>query len=60
MKLFGQVVRTLVNVAVLPVEVARDALTGGGGLVGDNEDLRLRDTYTAKRLRKLKDEAQED
>lgn len=30
MKLFGQLVRTVVNVAALPVAVVRDVATGGG------------------------------
>jgi hypothetical protein len=52
MKLFGQLVRTLVNVAALPVEVVKDVLTLGNIASGD-------EPYTVQRLEKLKDEASE-
>lgn len=54
MKLFGQLVRTVVNTALLPVAVAKDALTLGGVCTGKPE------TYTTEQLRKLKEEAEED
>jgi hypothetical protein len=55
MKLFGQLVRTVVNTAILPVEVAKDVLTLGGVCTkGEFEP------YTAERLQKLKEEAKED
>lgn len=55
MKLFGQLVRTIVNTAMLPVEVAKDVLTLGG--VCTKGEL---EPYTAERLKKLKEEAGED
>lgn len=54
MKLFGQVVRTVVNLVVLPVAVAKDVLTLGGAATGNPS------TYTAEQIQKLKDEASED
>lgn len=53
MKIFGQLVRTVVNVAVLPVAVVKDAITLGGVLVD-------KPSYTGKAIDKLKDEARED
>ena len=49
MKLFGQLVRTLVNVATLPVEVAKDVVT-----LGRYDEP---GTYTGDHLRRLKREA---
>lgn len=54
MKLFGQLVRTVVNVAQLPVAVIKDVVTLGG-VISENGR-----TYTAKQLEKIKEEAQED
>jgi hypothetical protein len=54
MKLFGQIVRTVVNVALLPVAVLKDVATLGGVCTkGDFEP------YTAEQLKKIKDEAGE-
>jgi hypothetical protein len=54
MKIFGQIVRTLVNTAMLPVAVAKDVI----------EPERLFDedekTHTAEHIEKLKKEAGED
>jgi hypothetical protein len=44
--LFGAVVRTVVNTAVLPVAAVKDVMTLGGN------------AYTAKQLEKIKDEAE--
>ena len=52
MKLFGQLVRTLVNVAALPVEVVKHVVTLGNIASGD-------EPYTVQRLKKLKDESSE-
>jgi hypothetical protein len=52
MKRFGQLVRTLVNVAALPVEIVKDVVTLGNIASGD-------ESYTTQRLEKLKDEASE-
>ena len=60
MKIFGQLVRTAVNVALLPVAVVADVATAGGVFTGHNDNGRAADTFTAKRLQKLKDEADED
>jgi hypothetical protein len=52
MKLFGQIVRTIVNVAALPVEVVKDVVTLGNIASGD-------EPYTLQRIEKLKEEAAE-
>lgn len=54
MSLFGKLVRTAVNVAVLPVEVARDVVTLGGIATGEPKP------YTVQRLEQLKDEAEDE
>lgn len=54
MKLFGQIVRTAVNTALLPVAVTKDVLTLGGTLTDKRE------SYTREQIDRLKDEAQED
>jgi hypothetical protein len=53
MKLFGQLVRTFVNVVELPLEVAKDVVTLGG--VATEQDK----SYTRQQLEKLADEAKE-
>ena len=58
MKFFGQLVRTVVNVATLPVAVIADVMTGGGIMTGHN-DGRAADTFTAKKLQQIKDDADE-
>lgn len=54
MKLFGQLVRTVVNVAALPVDAVRD--------VGDfmSGDYFIDESHIAERMRQIKDEALED
>ena len=59
MKLFGQIIRTVVNVATLPVAVVKDVITLGGTLTGDN-NWSLDETFTAKKVQELKDEAKEE
>jgi len=54
MKLFGQLVRTMVNVATLPVAVVHDAITLCGALDGSARP------HTADHLDKLKREAEEE
>lgn len=54
MKLFGQLVRTAVNIALVPVAVVKDVATLGG--IATEED----EPYTMQALQRLKDEAQED
>lgn len=54
MKIFGQIIRTVVNVATLPVAVVKDVVTLGG--IATRGDL---DSYTAEQLEKIKDEAGE-
>lgn len=58
MKLFGQIVRTVVNVATLPVVIVKDVVTLGGTLTGDN-DWSLDETFTAKKIDQIKEEAEE-
>ena len=53
MKLFGQLVRTAVNVATLPVALTKDVVTLGG-IATDQ-----RKTYTEQKLEQIKDEADE-
>lgn len=53
MKLFGQLVRTAVNVALLPVAVVKDVLTLGGVALDQPPAIK-----TA--IEKLKEEARED
>ena len=53
MKLFGQIVRTIVNTVALPVEVVKDVVTLGNIASGD-------EPYTVQRLKKLKEEADEE
>ena len=52
MSLFGQLVRTVVNVATLPVAVAKDVLTLGGAATGEDKP------YTVQKLEQLKREAE--
>lgn len=54
MKLFGQIVRTVVNTAVLPVAVAKDMVTLGGALTDEDE------SAIVAALKRLKREAAED
>lgn len=55
MKLFGQIVRTVVNTAVLPVAIVKDVVTLGG-----EEAMRGGKTATQKQLEKLKREAEDE
>jgi len=54
MKLFGQFIRTVVNVVTLPVAVVKDIGTLGGVATDQREP------YTVQKLKQLKDEASED
>ena len=53
MKLFGQIVRTLVNVVELPVEIVKDVVTLGGMITDQDE------SYTRKQLEKIAEDASE-
>jgi hypothetical protein len=53
MKLFGQIVRTLVNVVELPVEVIKDAVTLGGVVTEQDK------SYTRQQLEKIAEDASE-
>lgn len=53
MKLFGQIVRSVVNTALLPVAVVKDIVTLGGALTDDDSAIRVA-------LERLKDEASEE
>ncbi len=54
MKLFGQLVRTVVNVVLLPVAIVKDIGTPGGVCTkGEFEP------YTVEQLKKIKEEAGE-
>jgi hypothetical protein len=52
MKLFGQFVRTTVNLALLPVAVVKDIVTLGGVLLDERP-------ATGKAIERLKDESSE-
>jgi len=52
-QLFGQVIRTLVNVILLPVAVVKDVLTLGGVCTMHDG------TYTMEQVQRIKDEAEE-
>jgi hypothetical protein len=54
MALFGKIVKTVVNTAVLPLEVAKDVFTLGG--IASKGKL---EPYTLDQLEKIKDEAGE-
>lgn len=54
MKLFGQIIRTVVNTALLPVAVVKDVVTLGG-VVNDADDFAI-----VEALRRLKEEAEEE
>lgn len=51
MGLFGKLVSTAINVATLPVAVAKDVVTLGGVASGK------RQSYTADKLEQIKEEA---
>jgi hypothetical protein len=53
MKLFGQLIRTVVNTATLPVAVAKDVLTLGGTATDQST------SYTAQQLRQIIEDAEE-
>jgi hypothetical protein len=55
MGLFGKIVKTAVNVAVLPVAVAKDVLTLGG--TSTKGEFR---PYTTEQLEKIKEEADDN
>lgn len=54
MKLFGQLVRTAVNLAAVPVAVAKDLVMLGGTCLGKDK------SSTSEALDKLKEEAREE
>ena len=53
MKLFGQVVRTLINTVELPVEVVKDVVTLGGTITNQEK------SYTRQQLEKIAEDAGE-
>ena len=52
MKFFGKLIRTVVNVAVLPVAIAKDVVTLGGVALDQRP-------ATVQQLEKIKEEASE-
>lgn len=58
MSLFSAVVRTVVNVATLPVAVVKDVATMGGVVTRQNPMGHASQTYTAEKLQQIKDEAE--
>jgi hypothetical protein len=55
MGLFGKLVATAINVATLPVAVAKDVITLGNAANAGGSD---RGTFTGKKLQQIKDEAE--
>lgn len=53
MSLFGAIVRTVVNTAVIPMAVAKDVLTLGGAVTGER-------SATLKQVERIKREADSD
>lgn len=53
MTLFGRLVKTAINVAVLPVEIVKDVVTLGGVATCQEK------SYTMQQLEKIKEEADE-
>jgi len=51
MSLFGKIVKTAVNVAVLPIAIMKDVYTLGGTVTEQDKP------YTAQQLEKIKEEA---
>lgn len=54
MGLFDAIVRTVVNVATLPVDIVKDVVTIGGATTDQDK------SYTAQKLDQIKDEAETD
>jgi hypothetical protein len=55
MGLFGKIVATAINVATLPVAVAKDIVTLGNCANGGDHNWQ---TFTGKKLDQIKDEAE--
>lgn len=55
MGLFGKIVATAINVASLPVAVAKDVITLGNCANGGDRNWQ---TFTGKKIDQIKDEAQ--
>jgi len=51
--LFGKIIRTTVNLATLPVAVAKDVITLGGIATEQSK------TYTEQKLEQIKEEAED-
>lgn len=54
MNLLGKIIKVGMDVATLPVEVAKDVITGGGIVTEEDE------SYTIKRLKELLNEVEGD
>ena len=53
MSIFGSILKTVIDTATLPIEVAKDVVTLGGVVTGEHQ------TYTDKRLEKLSDDLED-
>ena len=53
MSIFGSILKTVIDTATLPIEVAKDVVTLGGAATGEHQ------TYTGKRLEKLSDDLED-
>lgn len=51
--MFGSLFNAAIDVVTSPIEIAKDAVTLGGLVTGEDE------SYTEKRLRKLKQDGEE-
>lgn len=56
MSLFGKIVRTAVNVATIPVAVAKDVVTLGNAA---NRGWYGCESYTTQKLKQIKEEAED-
>lgn len=54
MSLFGKLVRTTINVATLPVSIAKDVVTLGGIVTEQDK------SYIEQKLQLIKDEAEDE
>ncbi len=54
MSFFGRIIRTAINVATLPVDVVKDAVTLGGSFTEDGR------SSIAKKVQLIKNEAEDD
>ena len=57
MGLFGKIVKTVVNVATLPIDVVKDVATLGGDTIHNEYDGKI---YTGRNIEQIKREADDE